>query len=92
MKETNESFTYGEKDGLRLLGISRIPQCGPCERLAALMAAYRSGEAVTIPLPPVPPDCGFEFCAPVAARFIRSASGREAAQESTTLTRDEISR
>ena len=82
MNETGGFFTYCEKDGLRLLGISRISRCGPCERLASLMAAYRSREAVALPLPPVPPDCDIEFCAPLVARFTGS----------TTLTADETSR
>lgn len=74
MNETRGSFTYGEKDGLRLLGISRISRCGSCDRLAVLIDAYRSREAVTLPLPPVPPDCGIEFCAPLVARFTGSTT------------------
>jgi hypothetical protein len=74
MNESGGSFTYCEKDGLRLLGISRISRCGSCERLASLMDAYRSREAVTLPLPPVPADCSFEFCAPVVDRFTRSTT------------------
>ena len=78
MKATGESFVYSERDGLRLLGISRIPRCESCNRLAALLVAYRSGATVELPLPRVPQDCSYEFCAPLVTRFTRSVPGRRA--------------
>jgi hypothetical protein len=88
MKKTNPSFTYSEKDGLRLLGISRISRCESCERLAALLAAYRSRQSVKLPLPRVPNDCSYEFCAPLVTRFTRSVPGRKAGRRPEALTRD----
>lgn len=91
MKETSESFAYSEKDGLRLLGISRIPRCESCERLAALLAAYRSRTIVELPLPRVPSDCSYEFCAPLVTRFTRSTRDRKAGRGPEIRTRDETS-
>jgi hypothetical protein len=59
-------------DGLRLFGLSRIPQCSGCPRLEALQAIHDTG--VFRGLPPVPRGCTYRFCRPLARRF-RSHEG-----------------
>jgi hypothetical protein len=60
---------HTEKDGLRLLGLSRIPRCSVCRRFEALKTAYDSGLHLAEPLAPVPPNCPHEHCRPLISRL-----------------------
>ncbi len=57
---------WHDRDGLRLLGLSRIPLCSTCPRLAALERA-RAGQRPG-PLAPPPEACHAQFCAPLLVR------------------------
>ncbi len=58
------SATANYLDGLRILALGRIPHCTRCPRYRELARRERKG-----PLPPVPPGCNHQVCAPLAARF-----------------------
>jgi hypothetical protein len=58
-----------DKDGLRLLGLSRIPRCAGCARFKALEAAYEAGSPIVGRVPPVPGDCDYQICAPILERM-----------------------
>jgi len=58
-----------DEDGLRLLALSRIPQCTACPRLAALQTNHGSGAAR--PIPDAPAECTYRYCAPLARRYGR---------------------
>ena len=51
-------------DSLRILALGRIPRCTRCPRYRELARRERKG-----PLPPVPPACNHQVCAPLVARF-----------------------
>lgn len=61
-----------DKDGLRLLGLSRIPRCAECARFRALEAAYEAGSPIVGRVPPVPKECDYQICAPIVVRWTRS--------------------
>jgi hypothetical protein len=56
-------------DGLRLLGLSRIPRCADCPRLQALQIAYHTGTRRSAPWPPPPRICRHQVCTPLLRRF-----------------------
>lgn len=60
-----------DDDGLRLLGLSRIPRCADCDVLDALRVAHETREPLAKPLPPTPPGCGDQVCRPLVARYQR---------------------
>jgi len=63
---------FDEPDGLRLVGLGRIPRCADCPRYSALVEAFherREGATASRRLPAVPAACGFEACAPLARRY-----------------------
>jgi hypothetical protein len=62
-----------DKDGLRLLGLSRVPRCAGCARLDALLVAHRSGRSLPVPWPAAPACCREQICAPLVRRL---AAGR----------------
>jgi hypothetical protein len=59
----------GEKDGLRLLALSRIPCCSACKRFQALKQAHEFGPRVVQSLAPVSPSCVYPYCRPLVARL-----------------------
>ena len=67
-----------DKDGLRLLGLSRVPRCAACARLDALLAAYRSGRPLAVPWPEAPARCREQICAPLVRRLAGARAGRDA--------------
>jgi len=70
MSDTTTILGYQGKDGLRLLGLSRIPRCAACSIFKALRKAYRSGTSLTEPLPPAcDVECNYQYCAPLVTRF-----------------------
>ena len=68
MKRALATAERGDIDGLRLLGLSRIPRCAECPRLHALQRAHGNG-GVVHSLPPVSQICVYRACAPMVARF-----------------------
>ena len=65
-----------DKDGLRLLGLSRVPRCAACARLAAMLAAHRGGNRLPVPWPVAPPGCREQICAPLVKRMAAGAATR----------------
>ena len=65
-------------DGLRLVGLGRIPRCETCPRYAALCSAYLASRAKAGPLPDVLPGvpeyCHNPYCAPLAVRYVQDAA------------------
>ncbi len=65
-------------DGLRLLGLGRIPRCERCPRYAALCSGYLASKAehgrLLAVLPRVPDYCHSPYCAPLAVRYGRDAA------------------
>jgi hypothetical protein len=57
------------EDGLRLLGLSRIPRCGDCPRLRALQFAYYTGARHSASWPPPPRGCRQQVCTPLLQRY-----------------------
>ncbi len=67
-------------DGLRILGLGRIPRCVDCPRYRALVEAHDNSSALPRILPAVPENCAFEVCAPLVCRYTaRSEPARAAA-------------
>ena len=56
-----------EKEGLRLLCLSRIPRCALCPRLEALRIAHETRAKLALPVPAVPESCRHQICAPLIA-------------------------
>ena len=73
-KETSEKGL----DGLRMLGLGRIPLCADCPRYRQLRQAYRVSDRQQprihslLAAPPGP--CSVQYCAPLARRYTASAS------------------
>ena len=61
--------TSDDVDGLRLLALSRIPQCASCPRLAALRVNHCSDPGR--PIPDAPAACTYRYCAPLVRRYGR---------------------
>jgi hypothetical protein len=68
-REPHDSLPEQTTDGLRLLGLSRIPRCARCPRLGAMMRAYREGERLESPCTPAPRFCRHQVCAPMVRRL-----------------------
>jgi hypothetical protein len=61
-----------DPDGLRLVGLGRIPRCETCPRYEALVSAHRrsrTGRRPASPLPAVPKNCSFQACAALVPHF-----------------------
>lgn len=56
---------------LELLGLGRIPRCARCARYAAYVEAVSGGASRLAALPPVPDECAYQVCTPLAARLLR---------------------
>ena len=69
MNKSMHHCTPDDEDGLRLLGLSRIPQCATCPRLAALRANHGSDSAR--PIPDAPAACTYRYCKPLVRRYGR---------------------
>ena len=63
-----------ELDGLRLIGLGRVPRCRRCPRYANLVEHYVDSRAATTRLAKVPADCVHCYCAPLAKRYDASLS------------------
>ena len=61
-----------DEDGLRLLGLSRIPRCAGCPRLSALQDIHRSGSTALVPGPPR--TCTTRYCEPLVKRYGQSGA------------------
>jgi hypothetical protein len=57
-----------ELDGLRLIGLGRIPLCSHCPRYADLVDGYMDSAAPATRLAQVPAGCVHPYCAPIAQR------------------------
>ena len=75
MHPTSEFPRFLEKDGLRLLGLSRIARCRECRRFEALRIAWEGREPLNVPWPEAPRRCRQQVCAPLVRRF---AAARQA--------------
>jgi hypothetical protein len=72
MRQDRPILMLDHPDGLRLVGLGRIPRCTECPRYAALVAVYlerRNGGTTARRLPAAPASCGFQACAPLAKRY-----------------------
>lgn len=76
MKPPVEGAALLDKDGLRLLGLSRVPRCAACARLEALLVAHRSGMRLAVPWPAAPACCREQICAPLVRRMAARAASR----------------
>ena len=73
----NQLHGVDELDGLRLVGLSRIPRCAVCPRFHALaVATGRPAEDAT-PLPPAPEKCHHQVCSPLVGRYEEDRSERD---------------
>jgi len=73
-----------DKDGLRLLGLSRVPRCAACPRLDALLAAHLTGTPLAVPWPAPAACCREQICAPL----VRRLAGDEATRDQLSTLRD----
>jgi hypothetical protein len=58
-----------ELDGLRLIGLGRVPRCRRCPRYADLVEHYVDPPTAATGLAAVPADCDHCYCAPLASRY-----------------------
>ncbi|MHC4416915.1 MAG: hypothetical protein ACYS0G_16735 [Planctomycetota bacterium] len=65
---TQKGIDAGDLDGLRLIGLGRVPRCTGCPRYQILVDAHEEG-ATGRRLPPVPAYCTHQICAPLATRY-----------------------
>jgi len=56
-------------DGLRLMGLGRIPACASCPRYRDLVVAYQRPVEGGSALAAVPKSCLHAYCAPLARRY-----------------------
>lgn len=61
-----------ELDGLRLIGLGRIPLCARCPRYADFVDRYVGSRPSTTQLAHVPAACVHRYCAPLAERYAGS--------------------
>ena len=77
MARRGKQLRANDLDGLRILGLGRIPRCADCPRYDQLRRSHRAGGSEQPPirsaLPAVPSHCAFQFCAPLARRYEASA-------------------
>ena len=77
MKPLAEGPLLLDKDGLRLLGLSRVPRCAGCARLDALLVAHRTATPLVVPWPAAPAGCREQICAPLVRRLAGGRAGRD---------------
>ncbi len=58
-----------ELDGLRLIGLGRVPLCKRCPRYADLVDRYMEPRQPRARLAKVPQECLHRYCAPLAERY-----------------------
>jgi hypothetical protein len=58
-----------ELDGLRLIGLGRIPRCKDCPRFADLIESYVNPRQNEGRLASAPRGCAHQCCAPIARRY-----------------------
>lgn len=58
-----------ELDGLRLIGLGRIPACSRCPRYHDLVGRYLDAQPCSAPLAAIPASCEHPYCAPLAVRY-----------------------
>ena len=58
-----------ELDGLRLIGLGRVPACGTCPRYRDLVARFMDPAGQPAVLAPVPGTCEHAYCTPLAERY-----------------------
>ncbi len=58
-----------ELDGLRLIGLGRVPLCARCPRYADLVNRYMEPRQPAARLAKVPAACVHPYCAPLAKRY-----------------------
>ena len=58
-----------ELDGLRLIGLGRVPRCKDCPRYASLVEHYVDPRPAFTGLAAVPTDCEHCYCAPLVNRY-----------------------
>ena len=58
-----------ELDGLRLIGLGRVPRCKDCPRYASLVEEYVDPRPASAGLAAVPTDCEHCYCAPLPNRY-----------------------
>jgi hypothetical protein len=72
MKKNRLRPRSDDVDGLRLLGLSRIPRCTYCPRLSAFVNAAESGHPLPVhSLPRAPVECQHQVCRPLIPRYFR---------------------
>ena len=69
MPSMTELPRFLEKDGLRLLGLSRIARCRSCARFQALRVAWEGRKPLRAPWPEAPRSCRLQVCMPLVRRF-----------------------
>ena len=58
-----------DMDGLRLVGLGRVPTCSECPRFHDLVAAYEQPALRGAQLSAAPRQCAHPYCAPLARRY-----------------------
>ena len=72
MIRTQNGIHAGDLDGLRLIGIGRVPRCTGCPRYWLLVEAHEDA-ATERGLPEVPAYCTHQICTPLADRYAATA-------------------
>ncbi len=65
----NAAMRQVELDGLRLIGLGRVPQCARCPRYADLVERYVDSRPADSRLAEAPAACEHRYCAPLAERY-----------------------
>ena len=58
-----------DMDGLRLIGLGRVPACSECPRYHDIVEAYTQPANRGMRLSAVPKQCAHAYCAPLARRY-----------------------
>jgi len=69
----NKRLRQVELDGLRLIGLGRVPRCARRPRYAGLVKHYVDSRSALPQLARVPADCAHRYCAPLAKRYNATA-------------------
>ena len=69
MAHRRDEFQTDDLDGLRLLALGRIPRCGSCPRLKALVDVHAREAKISGFLPDAPDHCTHQVCAPLIDRY-----------------------
>ena len=64
-----DSKSHIDMDGLRLIGLGRVPACSGCPRYHDIVAAYTQPALRGMRLSAVPKQCAHPYCAPLAQRY-----------------------